>query len=277
MKIIKKIILSLIFMFMITVRVLALSVNNNNVTYEAGSINKMELFANTNEKIKSISFSFTFSNYDVSARFLAKTGFMDNVSNNTKHTITFDTEQIGKISLGDIEITVKQNPRVTTSFIRISNVSAVTSDNKTISLSNQTITVNIGTSEPDDENILEKIDSNIVKIDLEENKYEYDVEIDDMVEELDLKPKCKKETCVFEISNQKISELENMRVLITARDGDIEKIYTINVKVNEKQKDIILDNEEFVVDDSYKKNIIVIIILFSVGLITSLVFVFKKK
>lgn len=124
------------------------------------------------------------------------------------------------------------------------------------------------------ETILKSIESDIVSIKLKDNKFEYTVKIDETVEELDLKPILNDESYQVEVSNQKISELEDNTITITISKDDFKETYTINVKIAEE---IEIDNQKFISSSNHKGKWTTIIIILSVVLVVGLLFVKKKR
>ena len=123
--------------------------------------------------------------------------------------------------------------------------------------------------------VLEKIESNIVNIDLQDGVYEYTVKIKEDIEELDLNPVTADSKYKAEISSQKISELENNNIIITVKNGEEKQEYKINVKVM-KVHEIEIDDSEFESTYTYKGKWIVIIIILSVTLFAGLLLTKKK-
>ena len=124
--------------------------------------------------------------------------------------------------------------------------------------------------------LLEKIESDIVKINLKDNVYEYTVKVKEEIEELDLKPIVKDEKYKVEITTQKISELENNQIIITVKDGDNTETYKIKVNILEKNEEIEIDEEEFNPSYKYKGKWLTLIVVMSVVLVAGLVLTKKK-
>ena len=125
------------------------------------------------------------------------------------------------------------------------------------------------------EHLLEKIESNIVKIELQDEVFEYIVKIKEDVEELDLNPIVKDSKYQVEISSQKISELTDNSIIITVKNGEEKQEYKINVKVMTIQE-IEIDNSEFESTYTYKEKWIVVIIILSVVLFVGLLLTKKN-
>lgn len=103
-------------------------------------------------------------------------------------------------------------------------------------LDGKVITVNIDHTEEIDYNLLNKITSKFVSINLVKDKFEYDVEIDSDLTKLDLTPVAKNENATVEVSSQVISKLENNQIIIHVEDEDIKQDYIINVNIKNKSR-----------------------------------------
>ena len=123
--------------------------------------------------------------------------------------------------------------------------------------------------------LLEKIESNIVKIALKKDTFDYTLTIKDDVKELDLKPIAKDTDSKIDITSQKISELKDNKITITVTNGDTKQEYNFKIKVKEKNE-IVIDNGEFEGDSSYKGKWLVIGIVLLAALIASLLLIKNK-
>lgn len=271
--------------------VYALEVSKSDLTIEKGGNEKIELYANSESELTSVTFTLVYSTYDIPASFYVASGASDSNPNGIKHTITFDEAKSGKILLGTIEISVKGNASDTIGSVNIHTASGKTTSDETINLSNRTVNIKVGTSNEQpttttttttttaavtevDKNLLESIDSKIVKIILKNDQFDYTVKVDETVAELDLKPVAKDKDTKIEISSQKLSELKDNKITITAKNGDIEQVY--NITVATKEDVIVIDKEEFNEDKSYKGKWIVVSIILIVALLLSMLFNRKK-
>lgn len=286
-KIIPLLVLSLIMI--IPTRIRALSVDKNNLTIENNNNESIDLYTEVNSEITEVQFTLVYTTYDVPANFNVEAGLTDANPNGITHKIIFSNPVSGKIKLGSIKISVVKNPKVTLGTINIHSGKAITSDGETINLNSQTINVKIGEPEDSDviqnndvstkkTNLLDRIESKIVKIDLKENVYEYKVNIKEDVEELDLKPIAKDEKYKVEITTQKIKELTDNQIIITVKDEDNTEEYKIKVNTlkNDKDIDIDIDKEEFKSTYKYKGKWIIMIVILSIVLFIGLLLVKKK-
>lgn len=271
--------LLLTLLIIMPLNVYALSVSENNITIEKGKSDTIDLYANVESEVTDISFSLVYTTYDIPAYFNIEPGFT-NTGNGTTHKIKFDEPQTGKIKLGTIKIDIVKYPTVTAGSINIHSGKATTTTYETLNLNNQIINVKIGTPEPkvetpkeENKNLLEKIESKIVKIDLKEDVYEYTVKINEDIEELDLKGIAKDENYKVEISSQKISELKDNQIIITVKDGETVEEYKIKVNI---EKNVEIDKEEFTPTFKYKGKWTTMIIIFSIVLFVGLILTKKK-
>ena len=177
-------------------------------------------------------------------------------------------------------------PEVSAGTVNLHTAKAKTKDGETVNLNNQSINVKVGTpvEEPKEEPksaLLTKIESKIVNIELKENTYEYTVDIDSKVEELDLKGIAEDSDATVEITTQKIKELKDNKIIITVKNGDAEKKYTINIVIKEDKKvkkdnEITIDNSKFEENKGYKGKWIFISIILIIILMVNLVLSRKK-
>lgn len=289
-------ILSLLLIVILPLQVNALSVSKSNLTIEKGKKETIELYAEVDVEVTQINFTLVYTSYDVPGYFNAASGLTDNLTG-VKHQISFSEPVSGKINLGTISINVTNNPKVTAGTINIHSASALSTNDETISLNSQTITASIKKTEtqpavnnnvdnedtPIDEdkeeqatNLLEKIESEIVNIELKKDVYEYKVYVEDKLESLDLKPITKDEDYKLEITTQKIAELKDNKIIITVKDGDYTEEYKITVSKLSEQEKIEIDESEFEPTYSYKGKWIVLIVLLSLALIVGIFFIKKK-
>ncbi len=279
--------LMLIFILLLSPRVYALEVSEKDVTIKDGGNADIALYVNTESNITSVEFTLVYSTYDMPAGFTPARGFTDSNPNGIKHTITFNEAKTGKILIGDVNISVKNNPTDKYGTINIHTATAKTESGNTITLENQNINVKVGEpteekkEEPKeiDKNMLDKIESKLVTIELKKDTFDYTVTIDKTVNELDLKPIAKDENTKIEISTQEIAKLKDNKITITCKNGDTTQVYNILVKskrVNTTSTDTTIDKQEFKADKSYKTKWIIVIIPLVIILVISTILNKKK-
>lgn len=292
----KKFLLLFLLLFItLPTNIKALSVDKNNITIEKGKNDNIALYANLENEVTEIAFTLVYTSYDLPAYFNLEPGLTDTNPNGVAHKIKFSTPVSGKVKLGTINIQAVKNPKVTAGTINIHSAKATTEAGINQTLKAQTINVIIGTpteepienndndiqNEPKETekktNLLDKIESELVKVNLKKDTYEYTITIKDNVEELDLKAIPKDEKYEVEVSTQKISELKDNKITIKVKDGDNTEEYIIKVKIQEeKELDVKIDNKEFESNNSYKGKWITVIIIMSIVLFAG-VLLNKKK
>ena len=281
----KKILLVYLLLIVIfPLNVKALNLDKNDIILAKGTTQNIDLYANVDTEVSDITFTLTYTTYDIPAYLNLEQGLTDNNPNGITHKIIFSNPVSGKIKLGSVGVNVIAYPKVTTGIININAASATTTNGTKINLNAQTLNVTIGEPPIEEKNVenktnlLDKIESKIVKIELQKDIYEYKVKIKEDIEELDLKAIAKDENYKVEISSQKIKELKDNKIIITVKDGDNKEEYIIKVDIEkEKEKsDIEIDEEEFKSSYNYKGKWIVLIIATSLALVVGL-FLTKKK
>ncbi len=264
----------LITLFTLT-EVKAFSVDKDTFYIEPGKKEEVHLYANVEEEITSITFSLTFSSYDASATFTPLKGIKDNYNGTTGHEVVFSEAQKGKIDLGVVTIKTKTSAkeRDHAETVLINKGIAKTEDGKQINLNRVNMLIYFGeegetttttNTEPainTPTNLLERIDSDIVTINLKENIFEYTVTVPSGTEELDLKPITTSESVRVTISSQVINELTDGAITITLEDGKTTQNYKINVKVKKAVKETEVDSTTEAKEYHYKWKYIVVIVL----------------
>lgn len=262
-----------LFLFILPTDIKALSLEKNSIKIKDNSSEKIQLYANSEETLSEVDFSLIYSSYDVVGEFEVNPLYKSAL-NGVKYSVKFDSVKTGKILLGSVKVT--SNNTNTTGSIILNNAIGITNNGKEVPLNSQKIDVVVSA---DSRNMLLKsIDSNIVKINLKDNEYKYDVTISDKVSDLDLKPVPYDENCKISISSQKISQISDGKIIIKASLDDVEEEYIINLNVDKKEKnEIKVDDSEFVADDSYKEKWLFIMVgIFFLLLIDLIIMKFKK-
>lgn len=231
----------------------ALSVDKNSITLKPLEKDVIGIYANTEEEVNSVEFSLVYSTYDISANFIVNSEYSDTSPNSVNHNIVFTEPVSGTIKLGEVSIGVSDNPTDTSATINIYNGKAKNDTNEII-LDSQVINVKINNVVDDNqtnedafdddkektatkENLLKEIKSDIVSINLIDGVYEYDVNIDSDILELDLKPIAIDDTYKIDISSQILSEIEDNKIIIKVSDNkDKIEEYIINIKIKEKSE-----------------------------------------
>lgn len=279
-------IVNLLFLLLIVVlplKVKALSIDKNNLTIKKSSNETIALYAEVDTEITEVNFNLVYTTYDIPAYFNVEAGLSDQASG-TKHKITFPEPVTGKIRLGTIRVNVVNNPQVSAGTVNIHTATALTKDGINKILTTQIINVTVDKTQEITEtpvinaeestNLLEKIESKLVNINLKENIYEYNINIQEGIEELDLQPIARDEKYKVDISTQKISELVDNQIIITVtKDEDNIEEYKIKVNVI---KNIEIDEEEFESNYKYKGKWVILISIFLIVLFIGLFLNTKK-
>lgn len=334
MKLLKKLFIFIVFMFIFLVRVEALSVSKSEVIIKSGGTDSVDLFLNVESgtEISSVQFDLVFSTYDVPGNFKVADGYV-NSGAGISHKIVFDTPVTGSIKIGSVSLSVVDAPKEQSGTIRINNAKAITTTSEEVSLTNPSVTVVVNkesdtnvdvpsnedninntpsevpktddkkeeekkeekvesvttgvtdtkTEEKEEKKeeekkvVLKEIQSDIVKIRLKDDVYEYTVKVKEGIEELDLKPILNDDSYSIDISSQKISELEDGKIIISITKEEEKIDYVINVKVSSGSflSDIEIDDSEGPKYE-YKGKWIGFIAVFVVILLGGLIFSRKK-
>lgn len=269
----------------------ALTVSENDIKIPASGSKSIELSTSSEELLTSVEFTLVYTTYDIPANFIVNSNYTDSNPNGIKHKVIFPEPISGKITLGNVNINVVNNPKDTAGTINIHSAIGYTETGETITLNAQNINIIIGeesnnnTDKPSNDdnsntnkNVLKEIKSDIVKINLQEDVFEYQITIDKDIEKLDLEPIATLDTYKVEVSNQEIAKLEDNKINITVTDNTGNKtVYTIKVNILKDISSVEIDNTNYKEKNTYKGKWIILIIFFSVILLFGLALTKKKK
>ena len=294
-----KLICLIVTFFMLTTGVLALTVSENNIEIPKSDRKSIELSTNSEEMLTSVEFTLVYTTYDIPASFIVNPNYTDSNPNGIKHKIIFSEPINGNIILGNININVVDNPKDNTGTVNIHSAIGYTESGKTINLTSQNINVtvlnnretNTETNEIEklkedkqeetkkiDKNVLKEIKSDLVKINIQKDIFEYTIAINNDIEKLDLEPIAINESYKVEISNQEIATLEDNKINITITDNKGNKIdYIIKVNILKDISDVEIDDSDFKEKNTYKGKWIILVIIFSIILLFGLILTRKKK
>lgn len=289
-RILKLIIIAVILLIPIG-SVSALTVSENDIKIPASGSKSIELSTSSEELLTSVEFTLVYTTYDIPANFIVNSNYTDSNPNGIKHKVIFPEPISGKITLGNVNINVVNNPKDTAGTINIHSAIGYTETGETITLNAQNINIIIGeesnnnVDKPSNDdnsntnkNVLKEIKSDIVKINLQEDVFEYQITIDKDIEKLDLEPIATIDTYKVEVSNQEIATLEDNKINITVTDNTGNKtIYTIKINILKDVSSVEIDNNSFKEKNTYKGKWIILIIFFSVILLFGLALTKKKK
>lgn len=294
-----KLICLIVTFFMLTTGVLALTVSENNIEIPKSDRKSIELSTNSEEMLTSVEFTLVYTTYDIPAGFIVNPNYTDSNPNGIKHKIIFSEPINGNIILGNININVVDNPKDNTGTVNIHSAIGYTKSGETINLTSQNINVtvlnnretNTETNEIErpkedkqeetkkfDKNVLKEIKSDLVKINIQKDIFEYTIAINNDIEKLDLEPIAINESYKVEISNQEIATLEDNKINITITDNKGNKIdYIIKVNILKDISDVEIDDSDFKEKNTYKGKWIILVIIFSIILLFGLILTRKKK
>lgn len=294
-----KLICLIVTFFVLTTGVLALTVSENNIEIPKSDRKNIELSTNSEEMLTSVEFTLVYTTYDIPASFIVNPNYTDSNPNGIKHKIIFSEPINGNIILGNININVVDNPKDNTGTVNIHSAIGYTKSGETINLTSQNINVtvlnnretNTETNEIEkpkedeqeetkkiDKNVLKEIKSDLVKINIQKDIFEYTIAINNDIEKLDLEPIAINESYKVEISNQEIATLEDNKINITITDNKGNKIdYIIKVNILKDISDVEIDDSDFKEKNTYKGKWIILVIIFSIILLFGLILTRKKK
>lgn len=294
-----KFICLIVTFFMLTTGVLALTVSENNIEIPKSDRKSIELSTNSEEMLTSVEFTLVYTTYDIPASFIVNPNYTDSNPNGIKHKIIFSEPINGNIILGNININVVDNPKDNTGTVNIHSAIGYTKSGETINLTSQNINVtvlnnretNTETNEIEkpkedkqeetkkiDKNVLKEIKSDLVKINIQKDIFEYTIAINNDIEKLDLEPIAINESYKVKISNQEIATLEDNKINITITDNKGNKIdYIIKVNILKDISDVEIDDSDFKEKNTYKGKWIILVIIFSIILLFGLILTRKKK
>ena len=120
----------------------------------------------------------------------------------------------------------------TTGYIRVSNVSL-----NDVQLENASLSVKVS-NESSSSSYLKSVTSNIVKIDFNKDTYDYEYEVSNDVDKMDLVAQAEDSNAKIDISNQTLKIGENtIKITVTAKNKD-KKVYTFSINRKEKENQI---------------------------------------
>ena len=120
-------------------------------------------------------------------------------------------------------------------YIRVSNVSL-----NDVQLENASLSVKVS-NESSSSSYLKSVTSNIVKIDFNKDTYDYEYEVSNDVDKMDLVAQAEDSNAKIDISNQTLKIGENtIKITVTAKNKD-KKVYTFSI--NRKEKEMEKENQ----------------------------------
>ena len=275
----KKIFRYIIVVFLMTIsirKVDALSVDKSDVSLGRGGNISLTLKENFTSKISKIEFNLVYSNKDIKGSFNSSSGIDDN--NGIKHSISYSKPISGEVDIGTININVSNDINSFSGKVSLVSAKAITVDGNSIDLDGPIINVkveeDVSDSASSDKDLLERIDSKLVKINLESGVYEYNVLVNDEIKELDLEPVAKDNKTSINISSQKLISGKDNKITIDASKGSILQSYIINVNYEEPLE---IDQSKFTANNNYKNKWLILMGVFGILFTGSLITIKVRK
>lgn len=275
----KKIFRYIIVVFLMTIsirKVDALSVDKSEVSLVRGGNISLTLKENFTSKISKIEFNLVYSNKDIKGSFNSNSGIDDN--NGIKHSISYSKPISGEVDIGTININVSNDINSFSGKVSLVSAKAITVDGNSIDLDGPIINVrveeDVSDSASSDKDLLERIDSKLVKINLESGVYEYNVLVNNDIKELDLEPVAKDNKTSINISSQKLISGKDNKITIDVSKGSVLQSYIINVSYEEPLE---IDQSKFTANNNYKNKWLILMGVFGILFTGSLITIKVKK
>ena len=275
----KKIFRYIIVVFLMTIsirKVDALSVDKSEVSLVRGGNISLTLKENFTSKISKIEFNLVYSNKDIKGSFNSNSGIDDN--NGIKHSISYSKPISGEVDIGTININVSNDINSFSGKVSLVSAKAITVDGNSIDLDGPIINVkveeDVSDSASSDKDLLERIDSKLVKINLESGVYEYNVLVNNDIKELDLEPVAKDNKTSINISSQKLISGKDNKITIDVSKGSILQSYIINVNYEEPLE---IDQSKFTANNNYKNKWLILTGVFGILFTGSLITIKVRK
>ena len=275
----KKIFRYIIVVFLMTIsirKVDALSVDKSEVSLVRGGNISLTLKENFTSKISKIEFNLIYSNKDIKGSFNSNSGIDDN--NGIKHSISYSKPISGEVDIGTININVSNDINSFSGKVSLVSAKAITVDGNSIDLDGPIINVkveeDVSDSASSDKDLLERIDSKLVKINLESGVYEYNVLVNNDIKELDLEPVAKDNKTSINISSQKLISGKDNKITIDVSKGSVLQSYIINVSYEEPLE---IDQSKFTANNNYKNKWLILMGVFGILFTGSLITIKVRK
>ena len=163
-------------------------------------------------------------------------------SDNKDYVLQSKTKQKSGTVVATVTLKVDNNvPIGTTGFIKITNPK-LTSDKK---YNLDIATLNVTVKEEIKSNLLASLSSTIAPFEFNNDKFEYEVKVDDNVDEFDLVAEAEDSKALVNISSQKLDKRKNIINVKVSRDTLEDKTYKVVVIKNIKE-----DNSKKIVRNS---------------------------
>lgn len=199
-------------------------------------------------------------------------------SDNKDYVLQSKTKQKSGAVVATVTLKVDNNvPIGTTGFIKITNPK-LTSDKK---YNLDIATLNVTVKEEIKSNLLASLSSTIAPFEFNKDKFEYEVKVDDNVDEFDLVAEAEDSKALVNISSQKLSNRKNIINVKVSRDTLEDKTYKVvvikNIKEDNSKKIVRNSSSDKKTTSMIKNKWLPIIVSLVALLIVDLFFVKKNK
>lgn len=199
-------------------------------------------------------------------------------SDNKDYVLQSKTKQKSGTVVATVTLKVDNNvPIGTTGFIKITNPK-LTSDKK---YNLDIATLNVTVKEEIKSNLLESLSSTIAPFEFNKDKFEYEVKVDDNVDEFDLVAEAEDSKALVNISSQKLDKRKNIINVKVSRDTLEDKTYKVvvikNIKEDNSKKIVRNSSSDKKTTSMIKNKWLPIIVSLVALLIVDLFFVKKNK
>lgn len=199
-------------------------------------------------------------------------------SDNKDYVLKSKTKQKSGTVVATLTLKADNNvPIGTTGFIKITNPK-LTSDKK---YNLDIATLNVTVKEEIKSNLLASLSSTIAPFEFNNDKFEYEVKVDDNVDEFDLVAEAEDSKAVVNISSQKLSNRKNIINVKVSRDTLEDKTYKVvvikNIKEDNSKKIVRNSSSDKKTTSMIKNKWLPIIVSLVALLIVDLFFVKKNK
>lgn len=199
-------------------------------------------------------------------------------SDNKDYVLKSKTKQKSGTVVATVTLKVDNNvPIGTTGFIKITNPK-LTSDKK---YNLDIATLNVTVKEEIKSNLLASLSSTIAPFEFNKDKFEYEVKVDDNVDEFDLVAEAEDSKALVNISSQKLDKRKNIINVKVSRDTLEDKTYKVvvikNIKEDNSKKIVRNSSSDKKTTSMIKNKWLPIIVSLVALLIVDLFFVKKNK
>ena len=199
-------------------------------------------------------------------------------SDNKDYVLKSKTKQKSGTVVATVTLKADNNvPIGTTGFIKITNPK-LTSDKK---YNLDIATLNVTVKEEIKSNLLASLSSTIAPFEFNKDKFEYEVKVDDNVDEFDLVAEAEDSKALVNISSQKLDKRKNIINVKVSRDTLEDKTYKVvvikNIKEDNSKKIVRNSSSDKKTTSMIKNKWLPIIVSLVALLIVDLFFVKKNK